>query len=60
MVWVGRTNLTSRPSQNFATRWTSALEEVRLPYPHEAGDQLVVEDVVGGCTLWNELNLRAA
>ncbi len=36
------------------------LGEVRLPYPHEAGDQWVVEDVVGGCTLWNERNLRAA
>jgi hypothetical protein len=33
--------------------------EVRLPYPHEARDQWVVEDVVGGCTLWNERNLGA-
>lgn len=36
------------------------LGEVRLPYPHEAGDQWVVEDVGGGCTLWNEWNLKAA
>ena len=36
------------------------LGEVRLLYPPEAGDQWVVEDVVGGCTLWNEQNLRAA
>ena len=36
------------------------LGEVRLPYPHEAGDQWVVDDVVGGCTLWNERNLKAA
>ena len=36
------------------------LGEVRLPYPHEARDQWVAEDVVGGNTLWNERNLRAA
>ena len=36
------------------------LGEVRLPYPHEAGDQWVAGDVVGGSTLWNERNLRAA
>ena len=36
------------------------LGDVRLPYPHEAKDQWVVEDVVGGGTLWNERNLKAA
>ena len=35
------------------------LGEVCLPYPHEAWDQWVVEDVVGGITLWNERNLKA-
>ena len=35
------------------------LGEVRLPYPHEVGDQWVIEDVVGGSTLWNERNLKA-
>ena len=30
------------------------LGDVRLPYPHEARDLWVVEDVVGGNTLWNE------
>jgi hypothetical protein len=34
--------------------------EARLPYPHEAGDQWKVEDVVGGITLWNERKLKAA
>ena len=36
------------------------LGEVRLPYSHEVGDQWVVEDVVGGNTLWNERNFKAA
>ena len=39
---------------------SAIMGDVRLPYPHEAGDQWVVEDVVGGCTLWNERNLKAA
>ena len=39
---------------------SAIIGEVRLPYPHEAGDQWVVDDVVGGCTLWNERNLKAA
>ena len=36
------------------------LDELCFPYAHEAGDQWVVEDVVGGYTLWNERNLKAA
>ena len=33
---------------------------VKLAYPHEAGDQWIIEDVLGGNTLWIEKNLRAA
>jgi hypothetical protein len=36
------------------------LGEMRLPYPHEVGDKWVVEDVVGGNTLWNRRNLKVA
>ena len=39
---------------------TAYLGDVKLAYPHEDGDQWLVKDVVGGCTLWNERNLRAA
>ena len=35
------------------------LGDVKLAYPHEDGDQWLVKDVVGGCTLWNERNLKA-
>lgn len=39
---------------------SAIIGEVQLPYPHEAADQWVVDDVVGGNTLWNERNLKAA
>ena len=39
---------------------TAYLGDVKLAYPHEAGDQWVVEDVVGCSTLWNERNLKVA
>jgi hypothetical protein len=35
------------------------LGDIKLAYPHEDEDQSVVKDMVGGCTLWNERNLRA-
>ena len=35
------------------------LGDVKLAYPHEDGDQWLVKDVVGGCTLWNKRNLKA-
>ena len=38
---------------------TTYLGGVKLAYPHEVGDQWVVEDVVGSSTLWNERNLGA-
>jgi hypothetical protein len=39
---------------------TAHLGDQKLAYPHEDGDQWLVKDVVGGCTLWIERNLRAA
>lgn len=39
---------------------TAHIGDVKLPHPHEDGDQWVVKDVVGGGTLWNERSLRAA
>ena len=38
---------------------TTYLGDVKLAYPHMDEDQWLVKDVVGGCTLWNERNLRA-
>ena len=38
---------------------TTYLGDVKLAYLHEDGDQWVVKDVVGGCTLWNERNMGA-
>jgi hypothetical protein len=37
---------------------TAYLGDVKLTYPHEDGDQWLAKDVVGGCTLWNERNMR--
>ena len=39
---------------------TANLGDVKLAYPHGDADQWLVQDVVEGCTLWNERNLRAA
>ena len=38
---------------------TAHIDDVKLAYPHEDGDQWVVKDVVGGNTFWNERSLRA-
>jgi hypothetical protein len=37
---------------------TAYLGDVKLAYPHEDGDQWLVKNVVGSCTLWTEKNLR--
>jgi hypothetical protein len=39
---------------------TAHIGDVKLAYPHEDGDQWLVNDVVGGNTLWNERSLKAA
>ena len=38
---------------------TTYLGDVKLVCPHEDGDQWFVKNVMGGCTLWIERNLRA-
>jgi hypothetical protein len=38
---------------------TVNLGDVKLAYLYEDGDQWVVKDVVGGCTVWIERKLRA-
>ena len=35
------------------------LGNVKLVYPHEDGGQWLVKNVVEGCILWNERNLKA-
>ena len=58
-VWI---NFILRSFRSFCYKMdetTAYLGDVKFAYPHEDKDQWIVKNVVGGCTLWNEMNLRA-